>query len=179
MKDVTIYNPLGSPGVILADESNPIDGISFYNVTLVRKVPQMYMKIRDTVFPGLQEPIHDRYNSVFFWSMIATFVAVVLGGIAFAVVLFFRFFQTPAPSDDKGTPLLEKAKKDALNRRAMAMIGLSIVIAVVVQRMVITGERTFDKKHYFVCRGVQNGAAYGNTWPVPSCFEDYTTRSNS
>lgn len=179
LKDVTIYNPLGSPGVILADESNPIDGISFYNVTLVRKVPQMYKNIRNTVFPGLQEPIHDSYNAVFFWIMIVTFCVIVLCGIVFSVVQFYRFLQPTALSDDKVKPLLENAKKDAFNRRAMAMIGLSVVIAVVVQRVIRTSERTFDKKHYFTCRGVQNGAAYGNTWPVPSCFEDYTTRSSS
>ena len=179
LKDITIYNPLGSPGVILADESNPIDGISFYNVMTVRKVPKMYMDIRDTVFPGLQEPIHDRYNAAFLWFLITTFCAVVVGGIAFAFILFFKFLQPFTEVDYIVKPMSKNANKDAFNRRAMTMIGLSIVIAVLAQRMLKTSERTFDKKNYFVCHGVQNGAAYGNTWPVQSCFEDYTTRHSS
>ncbi len=28
---------------------------------------------------------------------------------------------------------------------------------------------------YYYCEGVKGGIAKGNTWPVPSCFEDQTT----
>ena len=32
-------------------------------------------------------------------------------------------------------------------------------------------------KDYFYCKGVSAGVATGDTWPVPPCFEDRTTRS--
>ncbi len=69
LKDVYIHRPLGSPGVILADESAPIDGITFENVIVKSDIPAKWQNI-DLIatFPGLMEPIHAEYmHPLYVW----------------------------------------------------------------------------------------------------------------
>ena len=37
------------------------------------------------------------------------------------------------------------------------------------------GKEPWEQLDYYVCEGVQNGIARGNTYPVPKCFKDETT----
>eukprot|EP01052_Picozoa_sp_SAG31_P043274 SAG31_NODE_7156_length_1771_cov_7.286483_2_plen_96_part_00 len=39
------------------------------------------------------------------------------------------------------------------------------------------GQKPWEKVGYYVCEGVQNGVATGDTYPVPPCFEDRTDRA--
>ena len=39
------------------------------------------------------------------------------------------------------------------------------------------GKEPWDDVGYYVCKGVKNGIARGNTQPVPKCFKDETDRT--
>ena len=36
-----------------------------------------------------------------------------------------------------------------------------------------------DVQKYYTCKGVESGVATGDTFPVPPCFRDETTRGGS
>lgn len=170
MKNVKIYNPLGSPGVILADEFHPIDGIIFEDVIVERTVPEIYRGIRHELFPGLQEPIYDWHTSVSFWFVIAAFGAVVVC----TFVISFLFI-----SKILSVPNISTKKAGQYNLRTRIIIGMTVLLAVIVQKIVRTSEERLILDEYFTCSGVKKGVAHGDTWPVPSCFEDLTNRKNS
>lgn len=61
-KNVRINNPRISPGVILADERSPIEGLVFDNVRVTRGRPLSNAQEDVAVsFPGLKQPINDAF----------------------------------------------------------------------------------------------------------------------
>jgi formate hydrogenlyase subunit 3/multisubunit Na+/H+ antiporter MnhD subunit len=162
----------------------PIDGITFDNVVVSRNPPPAFQNLnRYTLFPGLAQPIQDQYMhpiEIWFYTILVAILAVGIAGLI--TMGFIRFFGLGGKegSTSASEPLLEKEKEQSnwlLEHKTSIFIVGSIVIAVAVQYIVRTQEHTFDKTHYFACEGVVDGVATGNTWPVPSCFQDQTDSS--
>ncbi len=183
LRDINIYNPLGSPGVILGSEAVPIEGIVFDNVVVDYNPPAAFTNMnRFQLFPGLSEPIQDPYmHPVEIWIYTILAGCLVVGIVALMTVGFIRAFglgESKGDGSSASEPLLEKAEKKPsdvlMENKTMILIIGSIVIAVAVQYILKISEHTYDRTHYFSCEGVIDGVAMGNTWPVPSCFQDQT-----
>lgn len=183
LKDVYIYNPLGSPGVILADESTPIEGLTFENVIVKEDVPLQWQTIdMKNTFPGMEEPIQDQYM----YPLCEWVYSVVFGAILLLPVAMFTYAIVKYLTKDNAQrkqihePLLQQNKQPSsppFQGKTIAMILGIAVIAVVVQRKIKTSDETYKVDRYFTCEGVVNGTAVGDTWPVPSCFVDETDKS--
>lgn len=175
LKDVYIHRPLGSPGVILADESAPIDGMTFDNVIVTNDVPAKWQHI-DLIatFPGLMEPIQDEYmHPLYVWCYsigIGVLALVILTILGYGIFRFVKWNPGKDLSDEKNSTFYQK-------KTWIAILGIA-VLAVIVQNMAKTREKTEKTSNYFICEGVVNGKATGDTWPIPSCFADETGGSN-
>jgi len=62
LSNVRINLPHYSPGVLLSSDDNPMENIEFHNVRVTKnKVSPSYANNLLETFPGLKQPIHDRY----------------------------------------------------------------------------------------------------------------------
>jgi len=186
LRDIKIYHPLGSPGVILADDSNPIQDIVFDNVIVTNYVPDSIKNIdRRRLFFGLNEPIQDPYmHPIKVWIYMAGFF-IILGGLCIVVFLSlirliglpmggWKKRSTQSSQSDKDDDEFPKLGNTLSQPKTMVLMIFTVFVASFVQRIISTSEETYDEHAYFTCQGVVNGIAMGSTWPVPSCFEDFT-----
>eukprot|EP01083_Nonionella_stella_P279756 951580_1 len=175
LKDVYIHRPLGSPGVILADESAPIDGMTFDNVIVTDDVPAKWQNI-DLIatFPGLMEPIQDEYmHPLYVWCYsigLGVLALVIITILGYGIFRFVKWNPSTKGGNEKNGTFYQK-------KTLIAILGTA-VLAIIVQNVVKTQEETENTSHYFMCEGVVNGKATGDTWPIPSCFADETGGSN-
>jgi len=161
-RNVLIRNPQGSPGVILADENFPMDGIIFEDVRVDTCADDLTSFV-DT-FPILDEfvLVHDRFVTYF---AIIVFLAVVLG-VTPCVVCVRKGCLTKSFWEERRLGFYF-----CLGFLACLVIFLIILMSWFAHISIQTG----SQDSYYVCKGVTNGIALGSTWPVPSCFEDQTT----
>lgn len=191
LKDIYIYDPEGTPGVILADASMPIENITFDNVVVkFNEVPAGLANAdASTLFYGFNEPIQDQFmHPALTWLYLFSFaclVAGILGGTGYGFIKLVSSRRANSSGDeDKSEPLLDKATDSnntpaqgptTLSKISFILAATCVIIAAVVQRIFKVSEQTYDQSGYFVCEGVVNGVATGDTYPVPSCFTDETT----
>jgi hypothetical protein len=180
LRNIFIHKPLGSPGIILSDESNPIINLTFENVIVSQTIPSNL----DVHFYALDQPITDRYvneNLVLLYTMSIT--CMVLLPLYFFGRGLYNLLENGAKNsnrimtskDEKDTPLLSDRNISVLtNQKVQLGITIAVTLVISIQLEAITASRTFNSREYFSCRGVIDANATGSTWPVPSCFVDYT-----
>jgi hypothetical protein len=212
LRNVVIHNPIGSPGVILADESNPIHTIIFENVTVTKGAMISSWMGRDIkeLFRALDQPLEDHTTWMYSFYVIAgclliVFVCVVGAFIRHLIRASALYFSQEDSSWDDMSSRLMKRKLSDDNDVVLAMItrssghvdqnltrrtikpwrrsvqGLIIslmafLLFAIHDTLMVLADRSNSSK-FFVCKGVVNGFALANTWPVPHCFTDKTTNS--
>lgn len=177
--------------MILADESNPIENITFDNVVVSNDIPSHFKNVeRSKMFAGLNEPIQDSYtHPVKVWLYVIGFCILIVGlvwSVGFAIISIVGRTSRSGESAVSQEPLLRQGGADTAaaggnllgSKKMISVIVASIVVAAVVQKVLKISEETFNVQNYFSCEGVVNGVATGNTWPVPSCFADETGQSS-
>ena len=180
LRNISILNPLGSPGVILADETNPIINLTFDNVVVSRTIPVNL----DTHFYALEQPITDHFVN---WYLIFLYTSSIACLVMVPVYFLGRGLynlinngaqnskRTMVKNDEKIAPLLSDQNISVLaNRNVLLGICIAVSLAIFTQLELKTTSRTYNRRDYFSCRGVLNSSATGLTWPVPSCFVDAT-----
>ena len=186
LTNVRIRNPAGSPGVIMGDESQLIEGMTFENVTVeTRSVSIPHEELR-RMFPSLDLPVDDRIAkttlSVVHWGM---------GFLLFTVGLFFakkwrvsNATETGATHSESTSPGQSPSSAKVLCQSiAKVLVALFTVIVFVTVLFLSYGiifvvPKTALQSKYFICEGVRNGIAIGTTFPVPECFVDMTIQAN-
>ena len=180
LRNISILNPQGSPGVILADELNPIINLTFDNVVVSRTIPSNI----DTHFYAREQPITDQFVNWYLISIYTLSIAcLVLTPLYFLGRGLYNLLNNGAQNskrlmaknDEKITPLLSDQNISVLaNRNVLLGITIAVSMAIFTQLELKTTSRTYNRRDYFSCRGVLNSSATGLTWPVPSCFVDAT-----
>lgn len=201
LRNVTINNPKGSPGVILGNENNMIESITFDNVVVTHDTTGL---ARMVAFPALEQSnIRDPYvhrGRVLYRVGIASFILVCLACI---VSRFWRRCdgRQMVPTEDLDEiPSKESLQEGNRNVQARAfpddmpnesvleytrkprrkwlkiIVALSVLlsIAFIAGHLIQVNRRLSNNAKYFACRGVNNAVALGSTWPVPHCFDDQT-----
>jgi len=214
-----IHNPRGSPGVILADESNPIDGLVFDNVFVTRGRRETQESNVNSVngydpyalFRGMDQPIHDHkewFTRFFIYiTLIHMGLFLIVSALTFICVKVSRKYygslgtnhsrdyetdrlvkRLHKSSEDVESPsqLLKRSfssMKEEVNPPIISRIlvqGVTFVFiaisAYIVHHTLMVTARMKDADDFFICKGVTGGVALGNSWPIPSCFEDRTTQ---
>jgi hypothetical protein len=195
LRNVVINNPRGSPGVILGDPKNEIDGVIFDNVVVTHS--DMFRRSRLEAFPMLQQEtafssIHDPY--VRRWRILTRLAMVGVVVVITAAVSVcirrrrYRIYQQ-VPSSAQADPNADLDEEDGVeetvelevpaaerrqSRKVKWAILLVIPLFLLVSYEVRVNRGLKNHDRYFVCRGVANGVAAGRTWPVPNCFDDQT-----
>ena len=199
LRNIWIRNPSGSPGVILADPSMPIEGLLFEDVRVT--TCQDTYRYRDS-FPLLPSHIYDKYVT----DAVLIVVASGLLLVSCCLGLFRRGCHTHkrpggavaeahprqagagwagpgAPpggaSPGQAAPGFGTSESEGgrlpIGRGALlAVVVFVLAGGVVAGWMAHRGDHTGHADQYTRCEGVKNGVATGNTWPVPSCLDDRT-----
>lgn len=170
--------------MILADESNPINGLTFDNVVVSPNVPySLKTTERELMFAGLKEPIHDSFmHPLMLWVYTIAFCILIAGLVSLVVVGIGRFMignKDASGTAAKNDPLLENQGNAFMHKKTIILILGSVLVAVGVQQMLNASEISMNVNSYFACEGVVNGTATGETWPIPSCFTDETSQSEA
>jgi hypothetical protein len=144
LRNVLINNPNVSPGVIMGDESNPMESIVFDNVRVTKGPLVPYAtEDRTVTFPGLLQRVDDRYV-----------VSSVFAGMEESALLMnerrlLRQVTTTTRRSNDQSDSSSNYTDDHLS----------------------FGKQKWQRTNsYFRCMGVR-GVAQGPTWPVPDCFE--------
>lgn len=201
LKDVTIYDPLGT-GVILGHEDNSIEDVVFHNVRIITKEPKVVIDPYVS-FPGLRQPVEDPYVEQGYLIMATILGSSLLITVlccrarsprsSTGYVTCRRYeelsqeeYPVSTSEDDTRAQITKTVSQNKrcsqfkfLARRMVlltAVLVLAITSGFLVGRRVSVVRKSSDATRYFVCSGVSNGVASGNTHPVPSCFKDHTTR---
>eukprot|EP00977_Amphora_coffeiformis_P019528 scaffold7349_cov173-Amphora_coffeaeformis.AAC.9 len=186
LTNVRIRNPAGSPGVIMGDEIQWIEGITFENVTVETKSVSIPHEELRRMFPSLDLPVDDkiakRTISVVHWGMVV---------FLFAVGLFFAKKKRASNTTGTGvtlseTPLPEQSSSSSkilcqfIAKVLVALFTVIVLVTVLVLTydMLFVVPQTASQSKYFRCEGVRNGVAIGTTFPVPECFADMTIQTN-
>jgi hypothetical protein len=204
LRDIVIRNPKGSPGVIMGHENNPIQGLVFDNVEVIRGYGQHINRYE--TFPGLKQPVHDRIAFIFkkrayiFRNVLGIILGLV---IVFRICFFYRnlFYSIleennsfDEGSEDQGIEIEEissiqqcagrnRASSSRLPvqwKQARKLICRALLAATTIALfMVVTWftrntMKRLNTDEYFECSGA-NGTALGRTWPSPYCFENGTS----
>jgi hypothetical protein len=100
LRNVIIHNPMGSPGVLMADENNPIDRIVFENVTVTSgeslSAILTAFNVRDirSLFRGLNQPITDHrswfYRFYLYLFILALSFLLFSGALIHVAINIFR-----------------------------------------------------------------------------------------
>ena len=180
LRNIFIHKPLGSPGVILADDSNPIINLTFDNVIVSRSIPSDL----DTRFYALDQPITDKYvNGILISFYKIAITCALLLPVYFLGRGLYNLLETGAQkssmkmtgTDEKNAPILSDGNIDVLtDHKVILGIAIAVTLAISIQLQAITANRTYNSREYFSCRGVVNSNVTGSTWPVPTCFVDET-----
>ena len=157
-----------SPGVILSDNTTPMESVVFDNVRVVLMTnktvggSKRINTVKDLVdtFPGLQLPVNDVYVKPVSLSNLLRIIFRVYGSGWLSQSRQERLYQWILTSR-----IMQNHWKWHAFRHATPAIGLAWTWSVS-----STGGRSAHPE-YFRCQGVSNGVAMGDTWPVPSCFE--------
>lgn len=140
------------------------------------------------IFAGLKEPIQDTFmHPVKIWLYVSGFCIVIVGLVwlfGFVIIRLVLGKSNTRESAVSQKPLLQqvdvvKAGGFLAHKKTTVLIVAAVVVAAAVQKNLKISEETYNVRNYFVCEGVVNGVATGNTWPVPSCFTDETDQSTS
>ena len=152
MRDISIYSPRHSPGVLLADPSLPMADVTFHNVVVHPECGAASRLSADgfkVAFSRLPLVVRPDANVVIFY--------LLLGAGALAAVMFCACIA---------------ARGGARVRSAIA--GLLALLAALCAHVSIVSGGLRDESKYYACEGVVGGVATGKTWPVPPCFRDAT-----
>ncbi len=145
---------------------------------------------KQALFPGLiGSNIDDKYIQTGYEGIYILCILTVVVGVVTIIGGGFRHIYTRTSRSSKidGTkeiPLiihdLGEEKNPACRRESFNMnkslsyfAGLSLAI-LVVYLMLLPHIQSMDVDSYFICEGATNAMAIGDTWPIPSCFEDKT-----
>jgi Glycosyl hydrolases family 28 len=197
LSNIQINNPGLSPGVILGGDGDrpTIDTIVFHNVqvTYNRPVPAA-LQFRNVSFPGLNQPIRDKYVPIDQVQQISSVVG--LSGDAEALYMgYISTEQIPYPMFGLLIAIFILASaiywiwkylnkcvsgigvSSRSKRRSIALLGLAFVLIQTMILLSVVGQgwitpRFKQKSRYFRCEGVVNGIAKGGTNPVPYCFHE-------
>lgn len=216
-KNITIRNPLGSPGVILGDNNSaPIIDLTFDNVQVVVDPTTIGDHVDlESHFPSLSYPVHDedadRVEVAFY--VICGVLILTLAAMYVGRWIRKKGYSLPRKRSHDTRPLtasnfrnagedssrnggedssvnveLRASKKrgrktsrfEHMLIRILSLLAIVFLTAAVVLVTVLMVHRIWlipnvdAQEYYFVCEGVERGIALGNTYPVPSCFEDQT-----
>lgn len=200
LKDVFIRNPAGSPGVIIggSDEMASIMDVTFENVKVIPSANVHPIDLLN-VFPSLRYPVHDPLakRTVASFQIVAV-LAVLSVGWAGARAwkrqsrrLMEESASTSRGDDETGHgEVADTASSFSRSQyHASSFFQCQFEMVILTLAMMLTTlqlTHTFfltpkwsSPLQYFVCEGVTNGIAVGDTFPVPFCFEDKTDRSHS
>lgn len=173
--------------MILADDSNPIQDIVFDNVIVTNHIPEDMSRIdRQRLFFGLNQPIQDSFmHPIKVWMYIVGFCMIIAGLCIVIFLSLMRLIGLPMGRWKSGASKLESHSDKAEDEfpklgntltqtKTMFLMIFTVFVATFAQRIISVSEETYDEHEYFKCQGVVNGIAIGSTWPVPSCFQDFT-----
>jgi hypothetical protein len=216
LRNVIIHNPRGSPGVILADASNPIDTITFDNVTVTSggtissSLSEFNGRDVRGLFRGLDQPIDDHkswFYSFYFYLFILLSTFILMAGLLiYGVAKCSRNYlaapiksQNDSCNDNEDIDHFMKRKLSDDNDVVLNMIKrgnrrpvlrchriirrfmqaliciMNIILLYTIHKTLMALADRSNQSHFFVCRGVINGVALADTWPIPHCFTDKTT----
>jgi Glycosyl hydrolases family 28 len=203
LSNIQINHPGLSPGVIMGgttdDASNSratIDTIVFHNVQVTFKAPvPAAMRSRTESFPGLNQPIRDKYVPIDQEQQIVDVVglhgeteALYMGQVSTEQIPYPMFLVLIALSMCAGgvfwiwknlnrfaASILGVSSKS--KRRSIAFVGLVLFLVQLMIVLSVVGLGWItptwkQKSRYFRCVGVVNGVASGGTNPVPYCFHE-------
>eukprot|EP00978_Attheya_sp_CCMP212_P032384 scaffold126150_cov60-Attheya_sp.AAC.20 len=205
LRDIVIRNPKGSPGVIMGHENNPIQGLVFDNVEVIRGYDRHINRYE--TFPGLKQPVHDHIAFIFkkrahiFRNILGIILSLV---IVFRICFFYRniFYSILEENDsfDEGSEdqNIDIKGNSSLQQRAgrhrtpssrlpvqwkqtrkwiyrTLMAATAIMIFMMVTWFTRNTMKRLNTDEYFECSEVANGIALGRTWPIPYCFENGTS----
>lgn len=146
-----------SSSVLMGSLDNPMRGVVFDGVRTIVQ-PQSTEWEYDQVFPLLRRVSHittDRYVLVFEFLLALGFV-LLLGGMGYS---YWKLVHS--------------------RWKSMTWYGITTLLTlVVVLRYVVVSHRLVESS-YFVCEGIQDGVARGDTFPVPPCLRDETTTTTT
>ena len=153
LRNVDIYSPRHSPGVLLADPRLPMTDVRFHNVrvhTECGAASPLAADAYSVAFSRLPAAVVPDVNVTLFYMMVSAGIVAVL--LLCACI----------------------AARGSARARTTASAILAAVAALAVRIAAVSiGLR--DDSRYYVCEGVARGVATGDTWPVPACLTDETT----
>ncbi len=178
---------MGSPGVILAHEADPIDGMIFHNVLVFPDTPERLQNIdKLDLFPGLKESVNDKYMQSGYIAMYIICILLVIGSVILFLAsmwICLRYLAIKIYLKCNGggvyTSPLSQGKNYRLSclRKKRTLVFLIVGAGVTSFLLYFTMEphiQSMDVDTYYTCEGVRNATATGDTWPIPFCFEDRT-----
>ena len=147
---------------------------------------------RHKIFHGLREPINDPFINPIFY--------ITIGAICLAVLICVlqcllgigtrRSYHDEKKDDNEVEPekrrLITDSRADnnaptdtnTAKSHWWIWFTFTVISAIILARVFPNVSRVNDKNTYYACKDVIHGVAKGNTWPIPSCFEDETTSSH-
>ena len=156
LRNVHIFSPSQSPGVILGARGLPMSGVVFDSVVVH---PAACREASPMLAGGFHGAFSRLPNLVVPDPNITVFYVLVTSG---SVLLLIACIFTWARGGEK--------------IRAAAAL-LLFAFAALAARLATVSLRLKDTTAYYMCEGVERGIATGATWPIPHCFVDKTTRN--
>lgn len=192
LRNVLINNPLNSPGVIIGGRLNPIDGLIFDNVVVTKGGPAMNID-RHNIFYGLKQPIDDPFINPLLYAFVGGVLLVMiilvlqcLLRIGVASVQDGKKDEVKEVEPEKRPLIIGATDQSCKDRGTMddspkqgcfswiVWFTLTVLSAAILSQVFLNVSGVHDVNSYFECIECAHCVARGNTWPVPSCFEDET-----
>lgn len=167
LRDVHIYSPQQSPGVVLGSPLLPMLGVTFDSVIVhpecgaASRLSGDDFRASFARLPQSAVPA-DPYVSAFYGLLACSVLLLLLLPWLASTAGRFACVRRAAPTCTR-----------------LRSTGCSVTlacVAVLAARLALINVRLGDTTSFYVCEGVEHGVASGDTWPVPSCFADRTHR---
>ena len=155
-RNVHIFAPAMSPGVLLGSLALPMRGVTFHSVRVHSEcgaASHLNSGGFTSAFPRLPTVVHPDHRVTAFYALVGC-----------AVLLMATL---AAGCCTRGSR--------RLGLRTGGALAL-VLVAMMAGRAAWLSPQLRDTSAYYMCEGVEQGVATGETWPVPPCFVDRTTR---
>ena len=159
LRNVHVFAPHQSPGVVLGAVGLPMRGVVFDSVVVHTACGAASPFARGgfpSAFPRLPTAVAPDPAVPALYVLVGVGASAAVGGV---LVFWAR----------AGASVRRR-----LRWGAALLLGL---LALLLARVAAVSARLQDTSQYYSCEGVEGGVATGATWPVPPCFVDRTTHA--